>query len=190
VVPEEAVNYLRRKSFWISGVENDRTLKAIQRRLAEAAQKGKTYQEFLDELSDLLDEAGLLYRAQTVFRTNLYTAYTIGQLEQVNQMRDRFPLWRYLAILDSATRPEHAALNDQVFRVGEGPLPPIDYNCRCTAQYLHTYEVDANRIEPSAVSPTFNSGRRFDSKSAFDTWLGNRQAEMDGGIRLYVEEQL
>lgn len=187
VVPEEAVNYLTRKSFWISGVENDQTLKAIQRRLAAAAQRGDTYQQFLDDLEEVFVEEGLERRAQTVFRTNLYAAYSVGQLDQIQQMSDRFPLWRYIAILDSATRPEHAALNGEVFRVGEGPVPPIDYNCRCVAQYLHTYEVDANRITPGSVAPTLPNVRRFDTRSAFETWLRNRLRDMDPSIREYVQ---
>ena len=43
LTPQEVVDYLRTKSFWISGVENDEVLKAIQDRITAGANEGKTY---------------------------------------------------------------------------------------------------------------------------------------------------
>ena len=189
LTPQEVVDYLRTKSFWISGVENDEVLKAIQDRITAAANEGKTYQQFLDETIQYFKDLPAA-RPQTVFRTNLYSAYSIGQLEQVNGMQDRFPMWRYVAIMDSATRPSHAALNGMIFPAGEGPFPPIDYNCRCTGQFLHTYEVDSRRLKPSTDVNLPDGVRRFDTRGAFEAWLAKKQSGMDPSIRSQVESDL
>ena len=105
-------------------------------------------------------------------------------------MRDRFPMWRYVAIMDSATRPTHAMLNGKVFPAGQGPFPPIDYNCRCTGQFLHTYQVDAERLRPDTDVNFPDQVRRFDTRGAFEAWLTKKQAGMDPSIRGQVESDL
>ncbi len=76
-------------------------------------------------------------------------------------------MWRYVAILDYLTR--HRELNDKVFREDEGPYPPIDYNCRCTAQHLHTFQIDAEQIATSTNVQLPLTVRRFDVKADFAT---------------------
>lgn len=194
VTPEQVLQQLRERAFTISGIENDELLKAIQSKLEEYVREGKTYREFLVDASQLFESFGVTplapYRIQTVFRTNLYNAYSAAQLDQINQMRDRFPMWRYVAILDSATRPDHAALNGKIFRVGEGPYPPIDYNCRCTAQHLHMYQVDEERIVPSENVSLPIGYQAFHERGGLDRYLTQKKAEMDPKIRNSVQKSI
>lgn len=76
--------------------------------------------------------------AETVFRTNLATAYTEGRVEQVKDPNIRKVIggWRFDAVNDSATRPNHKAADGFVASVSdpvwENQLrPPLGYNCRC-----------------------------------------------------------
>lgn len=191
LIPQAAVEYLRKKSLTISGIENDELLKALQVKLVQAAEQGKTYTEFEAEADQIFTTFGVeplsARHIQTVFRTNLYSAYSIGQLEQVTLMKESFPLWRYVAILDSATRPEHRALNGKIFRVGEGPYPPIDYNCRCSAQHLHELEVGEQNLKPSDSPNVPSNIRRFDVHSDFDRWAAGKKQGMNSGIREALE---
>jgi SPP1 gp7 family putative phage head morphogenesis protein len=189
LTPKDVVDYLRRKVFWISGIENDELLKVIQNRVTEAARTGQSYQQFLDETEKYFEEMPNS-RPQTVFRVNLYSAYSMAQLDQVDQMRGRFPMWRYVAILDSVTRPAHAALNGKIFRAGEGPFPPIDFNCRCTGQYLHTYQVDSERIQPSLDVSLPDHVQHFNTRADFELYLSTRRAGMNPGIRDQVQRDL
>jgi SPP1 gp7 family putative phage head morphogenesis protein len=187
LIPRTAVEYLRKKSLTIAGIENDELLKAVQARLVLAAKEGKTYSEFETEVDQVFESFGVeplrARHIQTVFRTNLYSAYSIGQLEQVSLMKESFPLWRYVAVLDSATRPDHRALNGKIFRVGDGPYPPIDYNCRCSAQHLHELEVKAQNLTPSDSPNLPSKVRRFDVHSDFDRWAAGKKKGMNPGIR-------
>jgi len=174
-------------SFWVAGIENDAVLKVIQRRLTAAAERGLTYRDWLKEMDGFFEKLPAS-RPATVFRTNLYSAYSAGQLEQIAQMQGRFPKWRYLAILDSLTR--HRDLNDKIFEEGQGPYPPIDYNCRCTAQHLHTFQVDAEGISTSPSVKLPPTVRRFDLKADFATYLTRKQAEMHSGMRRNIRDSL
>jgi SPP1 gp7 family putative phage head morphogenesis protein len=194
LIPREVVEHLRWKAFTIASVENDELLKALQAKLIEAVERGMTYSQFQEEAIKLFSSFGIEplspRRLQTVFRTNLFTAYSVAQLEQINTMPGAFPLWRYVAILDSSTRPDHRALNGMIFRLGDGPYPPIDYNCRCSAQHIHSTEAAEAGIRPS-VSPTLPEGvRRFNVHSDFDRWARTKEVGMNPRIRDTLRRKL
>lgn len=197
LVPKEVLDYIRHKAFWISGVENQELLNAIQGKLEAAIRDGTDYRKFAREVRSLIDSLGVSgdtpFRLDTIFRTNVFSSYTIGQLEQLDQVKDRFPLWRYLAILDSRTRPLHRELNGKIFPVGEGPIPPIDFNCRCSMQPLHELEVSRGDIKPTPPGEmtTILRGEqvmRFDQKAEFQRWIAQKSEGMDSRIRLMVNE--
>ena len=191
LVPEYAAQYMRRKAFWIAGIENDELLKSVQKSLEEALRNGETWNDWRRKADQLFEQHKVKrlapHRLQNVFRTNLFTSYSVAQLEQINQMRDRFPFWRYVAILDSATRPEHAALNGNTYRVGEGPYPPLrngesggqSFNCRCSAQHLHLYQIDNDMLKGIQTGDKFNLSDVFNAeRQAFERYLAERQASM------------
>lgn len=191
LVPEYAAEYMRKKAFWIAGIENDELLKSVQKSLEEALRNGETWTEWrakADQLFEKFKATRLApHRLQNVFRTNIFTSYSVAQLEQIDQMRDRFPFWRYVSILDSATRPEHAALNDNIYRVGEGPYPPLrngegggqSFNCRCSAQHLHLYQIDNDTLKRLQTGDKFNLSDVFNAeRQAFERYLAERQASM------------
>lgn len=149
LIPKQALEYLRYKALTIAGVESGEILLAAKEALIRAVQEGKTFEEFRAEMDAIFDAHGVTRLNQkhieTIFRTNIFAAYSIGQTQQALEMQDRFPLWRFSAIHDGRSR--HLAL-EAVYRIGEGPLPPVDFNCRCTAQYLHVSQVKQRDLTP------------------------------------------
>jgi len=99
-------------------------------------------------------QAGSLRRLQTIYRTNLQTAYMAGRQRQAEAQADRAPWAQYLAVMDSSTRPAHAALHGQVFRLDSPEwaiiAPSNGYNCRCRARYLSQAELDERGLTPAA----------------------------------------
>lgn len=180
LIPKEALDYIRYKSLTIAGVEHGKLLNAVKAAIESAIRDGKTVREFRSEVDQIFDSFGIdrlsSRHIDTVFRTNIFTSYSIGSQAQVDQMRDRFPLWRYSAIRDSRTRPDHRDLDGRIFRVGEGPVPPIDYNCRCTAIYIHVSQADRENLWDRAQGWSGAGFQRFNSREAFETWK-NRNSE-------------
>lgn len=118
-----------------------------------------SFRQFQDELEPLLQRKGWLgrglvadddgvlqgkklmpYRLDTIFRTNIQSAYAAGRYQQqMRNVADR-PYWEYNAVMDNRTRPTHAALNGRVFRwddpIWQTIYPPNGYNCRCWVRAL------------------------------------------------------
>ncbi len=98
-------------------------------------------------------QMGSLHRLETIYRTNLGNAYAAGRHRQAMEQIDRAPWVQYLAVRDHRTRPEHAALHGQVFRL-DSPAwgvvaPKNSYNCRCRARYLSDRELVNRGLAPA-----------------------------------------
>ena len=142
LVPLDALAYFREKAFKISGVENQKFLDEIKLRLNDALYEGLSYQQFADEFNKLFISYGIVpenpIRLQTIFRTNLFTSYTAGQLKQVEQVKNQFPIWRCVGVKDNRSNIDHESITNKYFR--NGPYPPIWFGCRHTAQFIHIYQ--------------------------------------------------
>lgn len=141
-------------AFTVAGVLKGEVLGDIRSALDDALVGGKTYEQFVKELRPRLKAKGWWgiahdpetgevvkgramtpHRLPTVYQTNLQSAYMAGRYKAQLENADRRPYWKYVAILDSRTRPRHRALNGRIFRYDD-PIwsviyPPNGYNCRC-----------------------------------------------------------
>lgn len=157
---QAVANAVRNGSFAVAGVTKAQVLSEIRDSLAEALASGNTYTTWLEELKPKLQSLGWLGRfpvdpdtgeilrgktlkprhLETVFRTNLQSAYMAGRMKGMVEASDLFPYWQYVAILDDRTRPGHRALAGRVFRwndpVWKVIYPPNGYHCRCRVRPL------------------------------------------------------
>jgi SPP1 gp7 family putative phage head morphogenesis protein len=193
LTPKNALDYFRNKAFWISGIENEKFIAEVKRSLERALSDGSTYQEFVNNFRQLYQSYGIVpdnaIRIDTIFRTNLFTSYTAGLVKQVDQVKESFPVWRYVSILDNRTRQSHRNLNGKLFR--NGPYPPISFNCRCTPQFLHKFQLDKisepvsdsiyDFIDPEEVVD-------FLSGNSWDSWLADNPVSSE--IQTIVEDAL
>ena len=132
----------------------------------------------LSEFTATMRESGFSDSyAETVYRTNLATAYTQGRVDQSTHpdMEGFIVAWRWLATRDVATRPNHramdgfaAALDAPVWRVFG---IPAGYNCRCSVSPISRYAAEREgrwrdgrfvNDEPRGVlpDPGFRTGMR------------------------------
>lgn len=156
-------------SFVVSGIMKQDVLADIHEMLAQSLEQGQTHAWFKDNLLPQLARKGWLgkglkaaehgelegrqlmpYRLDTIFRTNQQSAYMAGRYQKMRENVDRRPYWQYVAVMDSRTRPAHAALNGRIFR-WDDPIwsiifPPNGYNCRCRVVALSQAEVDRHPV--------------------------------------------
>lgn len=143
------------RAFTVAGVMKLDVLQDIRGGLQSALDNGDTYQEFVKGLQPLLEskgwigkglvadpETGELHgkqltprRFQTIFDTNIQSSYNAGRYQQqMANVADR-PYFERVAVMDSHTRPPHAALNGFTARaddpVWEYIYTPDGYGCRC-----------------------------------------------------------
>ena len=157
--PEEAVKYLERlgvkitwnwqeqlqaikeKAFTISKITNADLLQEVQNKLIEALNKGTPYSDFKDELNEILKNRGYIkkedgsqWRLDTIYRTNLQSAYMAGRYKQQQEVVKNFPYWEYVSILDNRTTVSCRDLNGTILPANDPfwkiNYPPRHYNCR------------------------------------------------------------
>ncbi|MGL9774712.1 MAG: phage head morphogenesis protein [Sodalis sp. (in: enterobacteria)] len=143
----------------VSALQQGQAPEAVTAMLADSLRHGKTLTQFQDEVLPLLQRKGWLgkglkasadgelegkkllpYRLETIFRTNTQSAYMAGRYQRLRENVDQRPYWQYVAVMDSHTRPGHAARHGRVFRyddAGWDTLFPLNgYNCRCRVRAL------------------------------------------------------
>lgn len=75
---------------------------------------------------------------------------------------------------DDKVRPSHAALHGQIFQLGEAPVPPLDYGCRCAIRYV------AKPNSPAAeVLEVEADGEPTTAKAATTEWLEENVKGLD-----------
>lgn len=95
------------------------------------------------------------WRLETIYRTNLQTAYSAGRYQQMLEVAPARPYWQYHAILDSRTRPRHAAMNGKVYDyrhpIWSTWYPPNGFNCRCFVSTLSKRQMAERGLKESTT---------------------------------------
>lgn len=179
-----------KKAFTVAKVAREDILKDIRSSLDKALVEGKTFHEFQKELKPILQkkgwwgeqfivdskgnaekvQLGSMYRLKTIYRVNMQTSYQAGRYEtQLDNAEDR-PYWQYIAVMDSSTRPEHAELNELVFRYDDpfwsSFYPPNGWNCRCRVRALSDYKVKSKKIKIGSSEGTLSEEMALVSKKS------------------------
>ncbi|MBF0273467.1 MAG: minor capsid protein [Magnetococcales bacterium] len=158
------------KAFTVARVVNMEVLKAIRAEVEEAIKGGTTQAEFMRKLAPRLKEMGWWgrseqddgksvglgnpWRLKVIYQTNLQTAYMAGRWKELQDNADARPYWRYVAVMDSRTRPAHRVLHGKVFR-HDDPFwtkffPPNGWGCRCRVRALAPDQLAGAPVESSA----------------------------------------
>lgn len=152
------------KAFTVAKAMRMDILQDIRDMVQKSLDEGITFQQFKKELEPKLrakgwwgkmiigDETGAQavqlgspYRLKTIYQTNLQTAYNAGRYKEMIDNVDDRPYWQYVAVMDSRTRPAHAALNGKVFRYDDPfwdtHYPPLGFRCRCRVRALSEKDI-------------------------------------------------
>lgn len=151
------------KSFTVAKSATFDVLHDIRQAVQKSLKEGNTQRMFDKDLIPILQEKGWWglkevtnpdgeqqlvqlgssRRLETIFRTNLQTAYMAGRYQQMMEGAADRPYWQYVAVMDDRTRPAHAALNRTVFRyddpVWNHIYPPNGFRCRCRVTALSEF---------------------------------------------------
>lgn len=103
-------------------------------------------------------QLGSAARLETIFRTNLQSAYAAGHWDQIQAQKDEAPYLMYDAIDDYRTREAHRAWDGTILPVDSewwrAHYPPNGFACRCSCIQLSDDELDALGLKPSREPPT------------------------------------
>lgn len=142
----------------------------VQERLVAGLREGRTTQEVADSLED--DWAWPGAYARTVARTNFNLATSAGRFVEAGRVaRAGIPVgFRFSAVMDSDTRPGHAAMDGVVARqddpIWRSWAPPLSWNCRCVLEPVIGDEVPVGFASvPPGASKDPGFGTRQDLRT-------------------------
>lgn len=170
---QEMLDAVHQRAFTVAGILKVDALEAIRESLVRAMEEGMPYKAWVKTVVPELEKRGLLgrhklvnpetgelktltpWRLRTIYQTNLQSAFMAGRYAQMQAATESHPYWQYVAIMDSRTRPAHAALNGRTFRHDDpvwsaGFFPPLGYNCRCRARPMSEAAVKREGIALSS----------------------------------------
>jgi len=153
---KEVWRHTNAQSFTVAKATRLDVLSDIYNSLLDDLKNGGTFPAFLDKMMPILMAKGWWgkreqtnrltgevrtvtygtpWRLETIYETNLQTAYMAGRYQGMVAAKQYAPWWEYSAVMDNRTRPQHAALNGMVFRYDD-PFwqtwyPPNGFRCRC-----------------------------------------------------------
>ncbi len=167
ILPDEAYKLLDERSrstaFTVSGYTGLVILQEFLDSLEEALEKGETKEQFREKMNRFLEEHGYEgldpWRSDTIFRTNLQTAFHAGHYRS---MTDRTtlklrPYWRYRTAGDGQVRDSHAAMEGRVYRADD-PIwdiwyPPNGFRCRCAVVSLSGRQMEKMGLQVETKPP-------------------------------------
>lgn len=137
------------RAFTIAHVENEAILANIKASMADVLKGSGSYAEFRDAARELLD-TGILTEARlnTLYRTNLQTAYNAGKWAEQQQAIEELPYLEYAHVGEGVSpyfRPEHLAMDGRVWRkddpIWDRIYPPNGFGCRCSTMEQDDYSL-------------------------------------------------
>lgn len=139
-------------------LESGMTLQQFQKDLIPTLQKAGWWgkKDLIDPLTGYVTQAqlGSASRLETIFRSNMQSAYQVGTWEGIEDNKKLYPWLMYDAVDDARTRPDHAARDGEIHAVDSDfwatHYPPNGYNCRCGVIPMDEEEA----IESGLYNPT------------------------------------
>jgi SPP1 gp7 family putative phage head morphogenesis protein len=180
------------KAFTAAYVHGADELQTVYDSVLKAIATGTTLAQFKKDTEGILTRP---WHRETVFRTNVLSAYGKGHYDRAMELKDLRPYGRYSAILDGRTRPSHAALHGLVYPL-DHPFwktywPPWGYNCRCGVTTLTQEQVDREKLPVRQDMQGLPApDGKFGSPAAGEDWrpdFGKYDGEIGGQLGIMVK---
>lgn len=146
---------LKVRAFYVAGVEQVKVISLVKKSLQSAIKNGSTFKDWKKTLSKKTLKS-FVATPETVFRTNIRSAYSKGAFDQALITKDERPYLLYTAIDDNAVRDDHIALNNVIRKIDDGfwdtYLPPNGYNCRCGTITLNERQAQARSKDGNGIN--------------------------------------
>lgn len=179
VMSTQELNQLsdRAKTLAFSFVEavNESVADKVKVTLEKHLVAGKTFDSFKKSIDRVFNKAGIgptsRHRAETVFRTNLFSSYSAAQKQRMEDpdLADQIWGYRYVAVEDDRTRTTHLAMAGQTKPKDWSGWsiwwPPNGYNCRCTLRPVLHAERDVITVKETHPPSHVTEGRGKKAKT-------------------------
>jgi uncharacterized protein with gpF-like domain len=146
------------RAFVVAGAMQADLLADLKAAVEKAIAEGATIQTFRKDFAKIVAErgwtgwtgeetkTGRAWRTRVIYETNLFTSYSAGRYQQMKDVADARPYWRYRHSDASVIpRKEHQAWDGVIRRHDDGwwaqRYPPSGFGCRCYVETLSEREM-------------------------------------------------
>lgn len=155
------------RAFVVAGAMKADLLVDLRGAVDKAISGGTTLEEFRKDFKKIVAERGWTgwtgegtkvgeaWRTKVIYDTNLFTSYSAGRMQQIKEVTQSRPYWRYRhspASVDA--REEHLAWDGLILRHDDpfwaGRVPPNGFGCKC---YIETLSERDMRKRGLATTP-------------------------------------
>ena len=147
----------RFRAFTVARLTGLDAIERVKEKLTKAIEEGKTIKEWIEEMGEdeILKAVGFHQQnpwyLETVYRTNISTAYNAGRMMQIKRSKERIKYLEYVAIEDSRTTPICRRL-DGTRLPPDDPFwsiytPPNHFRCRSTVRAIFKGTEEARRVK-------------------------------------------
>lgn len=178
--------YMDQYSFSLAKSSSLEITKKVQKVLSDAVKTKKVMRDPKRAIKEIGNWTSSY--AETVYRTNLNTAYSDGIFEQAKNpvLRGVVGGFRYTAIGDRVTRPNHAAAEGLTAPI-DHPVwdtfkPPLGYNCRCALRSVTAKMMERDNLRIKGHFVAGVDGVPFVNNNTLYRFLGARGASPDKGF--------
>lgn len=145
-------------AFYVTGLAKHDLVQLVSDGLEEALKNGETLADFKTRIAAAIQAQGWHdYRVETIFRTNLQTAYSAGRYKKMQSVKASRPYWQYIAVMDKRVRPSHAILHEKVYPADHefwaSNYPPNGFRCRCGVRTLSARQVEKQGLSVETEMP-------------------------------------
>lgn len=135
------------RAFVVAGAMRDELLSDLRGAVDRSIAEGATIETFRREFDSIVEKRGWSYRGErnwrtrVIYETNLRSSYAAGRYQQMQDIAERRPYWRYRhSDASEEPRPEHVGWDGLVLRHDDGwwdtHYPPLGWGCKCFVEAL------------------------------------------------------
>lgn len=148
----------KQRAFYVTGLARQDLVNLVSDGIQAALEDGETLPQFKARILAAIQSQGWHdHRVETIFRTNLQSAYAAGRYKKMQAVKASRPYWQYLAVMDRRVRPSHAVLHDKVYPADHefwnSNYPPNGFRCRCAVVTLSERQVKAQGLAVEKEMP-------------------------------------
>lgn len=141
----------KQRAFYVTGLARQDLVNLVSEGIQAALENGETLPQFKERILEAIKSQGWhSHRIETIFWTNLQSAYAAGRYKKMQAVKASRPYWQYMAVMDRRVRPSHAVLHEKVYPADHefwnSNYPPNGFRCRCAVVTLSERQVRAQGL--------------------------------------------
>jgi len=155
--------------------------KSVRIGMMGAVKKGISAGEDLPSIGRRLRKVTSLKRKQAEYIARTAVSSVVNNAKEVvfSQNKDLVKEIQYVATLDMRTTLICINLDGKTFRVGEGPRPPMHFNCRSTTiPVISSWKEFGVEAPPPATRASMTGA--VPAKTTYKTWLSKKKQSASG----------